>query len=140
MSLTTMLPRPTTVAVVVLPKLQPAYLVAPAIVDGTTIQLDGTIFRDSGAGDWLGFYDWLRASDNSVIGVRQFINPEIHQFPLDLTRDDVTIDKKQRSVEIFFSNRRDYEQHKSDDQDFGDNRLFLAEDGSILLTFLPRAR
>jgi len=100
----------------------------------------GTTFRDSGAGDWLGFYDWLRTSDNEVIGVRQYVDPDpkVDQILLELARHDVVVDKRMRTVEIFFSNRRDYHELKSSDQDFGDNRMFLADDGSILLTFLPR--
>jgi hypothetical protein len=128
-------------AVVCLPKQQPAYLVESAIIEGASIESAGTIFRDSGAGDWLGFYDWLRTSDNEVIGVRQYVDPDpmVDQILLELVRDDVVVDRKMRSVEIFFSTRRDYDVISSSDQDFGDNRLFLGDDGSILLTFLPRA-
>jgi len=135
-----MISDPKPVAVVCLPKLQPAYLVEAASLEGCSIEIAGTTFRDSGAGDWLGFYDWLRTSDNEVIGVRQYVDPDpkVDQTLLELARDDVVVDKKTRSVEIFFSNRRDYQDQGSHDQDFGDNRLFLADDGSILLTFLPR--
>ena len=131
---------PKPVAVVCLPKLQRAYLVESAIIEGSSIEMAGTTFRDSSAGEWLGFYDWLRTSDNEVIGVRQYVNPDpkVDQILLELARDDVLVDKKKRSVEIFFSNRRDYHELESSDQDFGDNRLFIGDDGSILLTFLPR--
>jgi hypothetical protein len=65
-------------------------------------------------------------------------NPTVDRILLELARDDVLVSRKARSVEIFFSRRRDYDALRSSDQDFGDNRLFLSDDGSILLTFLPR--
>ena len=131
---------PKPVAVVCLPKLRPAYLVDATSIEGISINFAGTVFRDSGAGDWLGFYDWLRTTDDCVIGVRQYIdpNPTVDRILLELARDDVLVSRKARSVEIFFSRRRDYDALRSSDQDFGDNRLFLSDDGSILLTFLPR--
>ena len=128
-------------SIVCLPKQRQAYLLDAVTIEGTTVQIAGTIFRDSGAGDWLGFYDWLRASDDAVIGVRQHVDPDpmADRILLELSRDDVIVDKKMRSLEVFFSRDRDYDVLRSSDQDFGDNRLFVGDDGSILLTFLSRA-
>ena len=128
-------------SIVCLPKQRHAYLVDAVTIEGASVGIAGTIFRDSGAGDWLGFYDWLRGSDDAVIGVRQYVDPDpmVDRILLELSRDDVIVDEKARSVEIFFSRGRDYDVLKSADQDFGGNRLFVGDDGSILLTFLPRA-
>ena len=128
-------------SIVCLPKQRQAYLLDAVTIEGTSVGIAEKTFRDSGTGDWLGFYDWLRASDDAVIGVRQYVDPEpmVDRTLLELSRDDVIVDKKVRSVEIFFSSSRDYDVLRSCDQDFGDNRLFVGDDGSILLTFLPRA-
>ena len=96
---------------------------------------DPFVPQDSESGDWLGFYDWLRASDGSVIGVRQRLDPEIDQFPFNLNTVGVEIDKETRVALIFFSDRRDYDPAQSLSQDFGDNYLFLGEGGSVMLTF-----
>lgn len=112
------------------------YLRSSTVPIGGAIEIDGVTFRDSGAGDWLGFYDWLRTSDDRVIGVRITLDPEIDQL-LQLTARNVEIDTGRRKVLIFFSDRRDYDEQKCDDQDFGDNRLFYGDDGSVLLTFNP---
>jgi hypothetical protein len=103
------------------------------------IELDGITFRDSGAGDWLGFYDWLRTSDKQLIGVRVTLDPGISELRLQLPAPNVEIDTTSRKVLVFFSGRRDYDEQKSDDQDFGDNRLFYGDDGSVLMTFNPPA-
>ncbi|KRR24102.1 hypothetical protein CQ14_15305 [Bradyrhizobium lablabi] len=128
-------------SIVCLPKQRQAYLLDAVTIEGASVGIAGTTFRDSGTGDWLGFYDWLRASDDAVIGVRQYVDPGpmVDRILLELSRDDVIVDKKARSVEIFFSSGRDYDVLRSSDQDFGDNRLFVGDDGSVLLTFLPRA-
>jgi hypothetical protein len=83
-----------------------------------------------------------RTSDNEVIGVRQYVdpNPAVDQILLELAKDDVVTDKKMRSAEIFFSKHRDYQDEGSHDRGFGDNRLFLGDDRPILLTFLPRMK
>jgi hypothetical protein len=128
-------------SIVCLPKQRQARLLDGVTIEGASVGIAGTTFRDSGAGDWLGFYDWLRASDDAVIGVHQYVDPDpmVDRILLELSRDDVIVDKKVRSVEIFFSSGRDYNVLRSSDQDFGDNRLFVADDGSIFLTFVPRA-
>ncbi len=115
------------------PSLQPYN--APSRGKGeSTIEIDGAIFRDSGAGDWFGFYDWLRTSDDLVIGVRIALFESIDQL-LRLTASNMEIDAGRKILSIFFSNRRDYDEKKSDDQDFGDNWVFYGDDGSVLLTF-----
>ncbi|MGJ4951383.1 hypothetical protein ACQR07_23560 [Bradyrhizobium sp. HKCCYLS20291] len=132
---------PEPLSVVCLPKLRPAYFVDAVIIESDLISMAGTVFRDSGAGDWLGFYDWLLTKDDTVIGVRQYVDPDdprVDRILLELARDDVIVSKEARSVKIFFSDRRDYDVRKSSTQGFGDNRLFLSDDGSVLLTFLPR--
>jgi hypothetical protein len=90
---------PKPVTVVCLPKLQPAYLVESATIEGSSIEMGGTTFRDSGAGDWLGFYDWLRTSDNEVIGVRQYVDPDPKVDQILLSLQEMTSQSTRKRVQ-----------------------------------------
>lgn len=62
-----------TVAVVLSPSEKPrVYTVAD--LSGSEFVLGNEVFSDSGAGDWLGFYDWLRTKSGKVIGVRLWVD------------------------------------------------------------------
>jgi len=102
----------------------------------SSIQLTGRAFADTGAGDWLGFYDWLRSSAGEVIGVRQYVDDQ-STFPLARDFKGVEKDVKQGVVRIFFGQSREFDEVASCDQDFGDNRLLAAGD-EIALTFSAR--
>ena len=99
----------------------------------STIQLAGKAFADVGAGNWLGFYDWLRNSAGEVIGVRQYVDDQ-STFPLARDFKGVEKDVKRGVVLIFFGQSREFDEVASCDQDFGDNRLLSAGD-EIALTF-----
>ena len=128
--------QPEELAIVILSGSRPPDVRSSTVPTGDTIEIHGVTFRDSGAGDWLGFYDWLRTSDDRVIGVRITLDEEIDRL-LQLKALNVEIDQTRRKILIFFSDRRDFDERTSDDQDFGDNRLFYGDDDSVLLTFNP---
>lgn len=100
------------------------------------IVLDGDTFTDSGNGEWLGFYDWLRDHDGFVIGVRQKIDEEIQSFPFGADFQGTDMDKSRRLVTIYFYESTNYDEGLSCDQEFGNNRLYFGA-RSILITFLP---
>lgn len=109
-------------------KLSAAEVVAPSI------RMAEEHYLDSGAGDWLGFYDWLRNPRGEVIGVQQWID-ETPTFPFSNRFEGVESNSKHGVLRIFFSQSREVDEEKSCTQDFGNNRLLTAGD-SIALTFL----
>ena len=98
-----------------------------------TVRLAGVDYVDSGAGDWLGFYDWLRDRASQVIGVQQWIDT-ISTYPFSKEFAGLEADQRNARVRIFFGPCREVDENLSCDQDFGSNRLLIAED-SIALTF-----
>ena len=109
-------------------KLSAAEVVAPGI------RLAEADYLDSGAGDWLGFYDWLRNLQGEVIGVRQWID-EVSTFPFSTKFEGVEASGKHGFLRIFFGQSREVDEANSCDQDFGHNRLLVAGE-SVALTFL----
>jgi hypothetical protein len=106
-------------------------------LNASKILLEGKVFVDVGAGDWMGFYDWLRTSEGLVIGVRQYLdNPSV--FPSSRTFRGVEVDAKHGVVCAFFGQAREFDESASCDQDFGDNRLLVADD-AVAITFCRAA-
>jgi len=99
----------------------------------TVIRIGEASFKDSGAGDWLGFYDWLRSPQGNVIGVQQWID-EFSTLSLLKEFQGVEYDLVHRVVRIFFGQVREVDEGRSCDQDFGNNRLLISGD-SVALTF-----
>ena len=98
-----------------------------------SIRMAEAHYLDSGAGDWLGFYDWLRNRRGEVIGAQQWID-ETSSFPFSTRFEGVEPNSKHGVLRILFGQSRDVDEEKSCDQDFGHNRLLTASD-SIALTF-----
>lgn len=83
--------------------------------------LNGIEYIDSSFGDFVGFYDYLRNSAGEVIGVR-FLPFEDYGF----------IEKEM----LFWAVKNEtFDEEKSDDQRFGENKVYQARNGTILLTF-----
>jgi hypothetical protein len=93
----------------------------------------GAKFKDSGAGDWLGFYDWLRTTEGKIVGVRQRID-EPSTFPFHERFQGVVESREGKEVCVFFGSAREFDEAESCDTDFGNNCLFTAG-GDIALTF-----
>jgi hypothetical protein len=108
-------------------KLSAAEMVAPSV------HLTDADYVDSGAGDWLGFYDWLRTPRGEVIGVQQWID-EASAFPFSTKFEGVEASVKRDVLRIYFGQSRDVDEANSCDQDFGRNRLLIAGK-SVALTF-----
>jgi hypothetical protein len=83
-----------------------------------------------------GFYDWLRDKPNSVIGIRfkPFeISSDLAEF-ISL-KSYCTIDMERSEIIIFFSGKRDWVEILSDDAAFGNNAIFVSENGNVCISF-----
>lgn len=101
---------------------------------GSTLELDGEWFLDSGKGDWLGFYDWLRPVPGQVVGVRIWLDGRLPRFS-DLKKcRGVELIKVSSELLIFFGHDKKFDESLSCDQDFGSNQL-LFSNGRFALTF-----
>ena len=103
---------------------------------GDAFERDRRSYRDTGLGDFTGFYDWLRDPAGGVIGVRYLpfeashaVCDTVRTFPYVEVATDCS------SLAIFFSSKRAFDPASSGDQAFGGNRVFAAEDGTYALTF-----
>ncbi len=83
--------------------------------------LDGIEYTDAEFGDFLGFYDYLRNAAGEILGVR-FLPFEDYGF-------------SEKELLLLASENKDFDEKKSDDQRFGENKLYHARNGNILLTF-----
>jgi len=104
------------------------------------LRLAGQDFRDSGAGEWLGFYDRILDRKGEMIGIQQWIDEFSHlQFFKNFLGMEINL--VQQVVRIFFGDAREVDEASSASQDFGSNRL-LVDGESVALTFylptLPR--
>jgi hypothetical protein len=99
----------------------------------SSVNLAGQSYFDSGIGDWIGFFDWLRESSGRIIGVRQWVD-EPSKVLYSGQFFGVELDEKKRVLCAYFGSSREVDEVASCDQDFGNNRLLVAGD-SIALTF-----
>jgi len=103
---------------------------------GTALSLGGTAFREVDALDFTGFYDWLRTSEGEILGVRYSPFEGCADELLETGRRlEYTQVEDQRSLLIFFSERRTVDTQRSVNQDFGGNRVFVSVEHLYALTF-----
>lgn len=102
---------------------------------GDQLMLDEVTYRDTGYGDWTGFYDWLRDSNDRVLGLRYW--PDDTTFLLDVVRGFpyVVVPQNNFYMEIYFSTNRDVDLEKSGDQDFLYDKVFASDTGEYLICF-----
>jgi hypothetical protein len=122
-----------TVVVILSQGRPPTTFVADAVPEG--FERDGETFRWSpDFGDWLGFYDWLRTERGLIVGVRlrpdtpglmKLFEPYI--CPAILIEDG--------AVKIRTTADGAVVEARSDDADFGGNRLFMGNAGSLAVSF-----
>lgn len=121
-------------AVVLSPSVAPRIMTLSAVeAVAPIVRLADADYVDSGAGDWLGFYDWLRSCQGKVMGVQQWID-DASAFPFPTKLEGVDADCKRGVLRIYFGHSRDVDEANSCDQDFGHNRLLVAGE-SVALTF-----
>jgi hypothetical protein len=99
-------------------------------IDNIIYVLDSQSKKSDG---FMGFFDWLRADESTIIGIRMCLFP--HQAYIDLFSQlpylKVTIDA--RCLEIKFADI-EYNETLSGDQDFSKNFIYKADLG-YLVTF-----
>lgn len=110
-----------------------ALYVLPTDVTGS-VRLGGREFTDSGSGDWIGFYDWLRTSDGELLGVRTWLNIDDVGVRQELAQHS-SVEVVDAEIRVWFSGNRRYDESRSDDQDLGTHRLIRAESNEFAFTF-----
>lgn len=112
--------------------------VAQHCPEGSFVYAEGS-YEDQGFGDFTGFYDWLRNSKGSVIGVRYLPAHELEFFCNAVAHlPYVEIDWQIKSIALYFSDDRSIDESTSNDQEFGDNKLFKSASGRFALSFNVR--
>jgi hypothetical protein len=113
----------------------PICLLVKDVGDGD-IYVGARKFVDSGLGVSIGFYDWLRGSDGQIVGARTWFlsNSGVEKFHARLASNSA-IEWDEGNFMLFFSAKRKFVAHKSDDQEFGVHRLAISSDGLLLLTY-----
>jgi hypothetical protein len=103
---------------------------------GESVAIQNRKFADSGAGSWIGFYDWLRSDRGLLLGVRSWLSPSEAAL-IDATaraHPDVELSTN-GELRIWFSSRRDLSEWLSGDQSMGDHRLMVSDTGAYAFTF-----
>jgi hypothetical protein len=92
-------------------------------------------YYDATFGEWTGFYDWLRDGCENVLGVRytpfeqtEFLTQELKE--LSYAKADPP-----RHIEIYFSERREFDEKLSCDQEFLYDAIFRSDDGKYAIGF-----
>lgn len=112
----------------------------PGAIDAEAFESSGQLFaRAQDFGDWLGFYDWLRAQDRAVVGVRLRVDdPMTLRLFEPFVGSGVTIEGN--AVSIRTSPQGTVVEALSDDADFGGNAVFRGNAGGLAVAFFsPRA-
>ncbi|MCM5683007.1 hypothetical protein M8A51_26190 [Schlegelella sp. S2-27] len=122
-----------TVAVVLSAVERPCVYPIPDVSESELV-LEGEVFKDSGAGDWLGFYDWLRTKTGNIIGVRLWADEASHHLRAAGGCVNVITNTECFPFVVFLGDEREFVDENSCDQDFGSNMLLLSS-GKFALTF-----
>lgn len=107
---------------------------------GSQLALGEDLFRDSGLGDWLGFYDWLRTRSGEVIGVRLWIDDVSEQIRAAGSCANVISERDCFPLAIYFGESREFEEELSCDQDFGSNMLLVGANAFAVTFNAPEPR
>ena len=87
-------------------------------------------------GEWHGFYDWLRADREEIIGIRYwpFADDPVGTAGMP-DRSYIMKDPKNRFLDIFFGLQRSFQEEISEDRDFGPHAAFHTLSGGFALAF-----
>jgi len=94
-------------------------------------------YHDIGGTDMGGVYDWLRAPSGRLLGVRFWPLLDF-EFPVHLVGHLDYVVRDDKSLDVYFAADRQVDPNRSNDQDFGDNMIFAAEEGELVITFGTR--
>jgi hypothetical protein len=97
--------------------------------------VENKTYEDAGFGNWTAFYDWLRSSDSSLLGVRYWLRDDLHFLGDSVKNKDYAEVEAGRQIEIYFSGRREVDQNLSCDQEFLYDAVFCSSDGTYAIGF-----
>jgi hypothetical protein len=96
--------------------------------------LDNERFEDAGFGEWTGFYDWLRNSDRTLLGVRYWVENETG-FLVNYTKELPYVAANEQQIEIYFVSGSTPEPRFSADQEFLYDAVFRSVSGEYAIAF-----
>lgn len=99
------------------------------------IVINSTEYRDSGQGDWTGFYDFLRTAQKTIIGIRYSPLADDGDLLTSLTEKPYATVLSNGTFELYLSGERAFVPELSADQSFGDNVVLRSSSGEHALTF-----
>jgi len=92
-------------------------------------------YLDASFSNWTGFYDWLRDADGNLLGVR-YTPFEDTEFLIEHTsRLAYAQTDPPRDIEIYFSEKRSFDEKRSCDQEFLYDAVFRSDDGDYAIGF-----
>jgi hypothetical protein len=92
-------------------------------------------YRDANFGEWTGFYDWLRDRDGNLLGVRYTPFEETEFLTQEMSVLGYVKTDPPRHLEIYFSERREFDEKLSCDQEFLYDAIFRSDDGEYAIGF-----
>jgi hypothetical protein len=99
------------------------------------VTVGDTTYRDAGFGNWTAFYDWLRSSDSTLLGVRYWLRDDLLFLGESVKSRDYAAVEPGRQIEIYFSGGRQVDQQLSCDQEFLYDAVFRSSDGTYAIGF-----
>lgn len=87
-------------------------------------------------GSYIGFYDWLRNNENSIIGVNFTPMNKEDRFILEIISNFkyTNLNNKGKAIEIYFSEQKQYISNISSDQDFGYIQFLVSDNNNYAMT------
>ncbi len=99
------------------------------------VTVENTTYRDAGFGNWTAFYDWLRSSDSTLLGVRYWLRDDLSFLGESVQSRDYAEVEPGRQIEVYFSEGRQVDQKLSCDQEFLYDAVFRSSDGTYAIGF-----
>lgn len=95
----------------------------------------GEQFQDAADRDFNGFYDFLRDNSRTVLGIN-FSASDLPRFLVDGVRSLPYVEiPYSTTLRVFFGKDRNFSQSLSEDQHFGENRIYRSPVGRVALSF-----
>jgi hypothetical protein len=99
------------------------------------VTVGDTTYQDAGFGNWTDFYDWLRSSDSTLLGVRYWLRDDLRFLGESVESRDYVKVEAGRQIEVYFSEERQVDETLSCDQEFLYDAVFRSSDGTYAIGF-----
>jgi hypothetical protein len=110
---------------------QSIYIHETIVIDGISYKMDETSKKNEG---FIGFFDWLRVNEKTIIGIRLSYFDYLKYTALFLDKPYTKGVFENRSIELLFK-ECDFDFELSGDQDFTNNYVYESHTGEHLCTF-----